>query len=103
MEQIRNQFKLSPSERNCKVLDIILRHLRYLKRHDQQVRTEIYKNAEYIEMPAQHYIFRKGDNVDYMYIILKGKVSVESTMSKYEDIQVILATLKDGEAFGDLA
>jgi|FrelakmetLWP11LW_1041352.scaffolds.fasta_scaffold671129_1 CRP-like cAMP-binding protein len=38
-----------------------------------------------------------------MYIILKGRVSVESNLSQYEDIPVILNTLKDGDAFGELA
>lgn len=81
-----NQFSLPSNERSTKVLDIMMRHLRYLKRHDATVRAEIYRKSEFIEVPAQTYIFRKGDEVDYMYIILKGKVSVETTLSKYEDI-----------------
>ena len=103
IEQIRNQFMTDPSERSYKDLDFMMRHLRYLKRHDPTVRYEIYKNAQFVEFPAQHYVFHKGDEPDYMYIILKGKVSVVSTMSQYADIPFVLSTIKDGEVFGEIA
>ena len=38
IEQIRNQFMTDPSERSYKDLDFMMRHLRYLKRHDPTVR-----------------------------------------------------------------
>ena len=38
-----------------------------------------------------------------MYIILKGRVSVESTHPQYKDIPNFVAAVKDGEAFGELA
>ena len=56
-----------------------------------------------MEFPAQYEIFKKGDEPDFMYIILKGRVSVQSTLSQYQDIPTILNTLKDGDAFGELA
>ena len=67
------------------------------------MRKAIYKHAELIEIPPQTIIFNKGDLPDYMYIIIKGRISVESHTSQYSDVPVILATLKDGEAFGELA
>ena len=44
-----------------------------------------------------------GDEADYLYVILKGKVSVLSCMSQYADIPVTLNTLSDGEHFGELS
>ena len=38
-----------------------------------------------------------------MYIILKGRVSCESTHPFYKDIPNIVASVKDGESFGELA
>ena len=103
VEMIRSQFAQKPADRNYKVLDIMLRHLRFVKRHDPDVRQSIYRGAEFVEIPAQSVIFTKGDDADFMYILLKGRVSVESTLSQYADIPLILATCKDGEAFGELA
>ena len=103
IEQIKSQFTQKPADRNYKVLDIMLRHLRCIKRHDPDVRQSIYRAAEFVECPAQAVVFRKGDESDFMYILLKGRVSVESTLSQYADIPLILATCNDGEAFGELA
>ena len=38
-----------------------------------------------------------------MYIILKGRVSCESNHPQYKDIPNVVAAVKDGEAFGELA
>ena len=81
----------------------MMRHLRFIKRHDKDVRYQIFKHAEFIDLPARTEIFHKGDVADYMYIILKGRISCESNLSMYEDIPIILATCKDGEAVGELA
>ena len=52
IEMIRNQFLAKPAERNFKVLEKLMRHLRFVKRHDPDVRKQIYKHAEYVEYPA---------------------------------------------------
>ena len=52
IQQLKAQFVLPYLERNYKVLDIMLRHLRYIKRHETDVRQQIYRNAEYVEIPA---------------------------------------------------
>ena len=78
---LKSQLEQKPADRNYKVLDIMMRHLRFIKRHDPEVRQSIYRNAEFIEVPAQTVIFRKGDEADYMYILLKGRISVESNLS----------------------
>lgn len=103
IEMIKNQFLVKGVERKYSVLEKLMRHLRFIKRHDPEVRKQIYKHAEYVEYPAQYVIFEKGEEADYMYIILKGRVSCESTHPQYKDIPSIVAAVKDGEAFGELA
>ena len=103
IEMIKNQFMQKPNERNYKILEKLMRHLRFIKRHDPDVRKQIYKHAEYVEMEAKQTVFSRGDESDYVYIILKGRVSCESTHNFYKDIPSLVASVKDGEAFGELA
>ena len=100
---IEHQFSLPRKSRNYKVMDIMMRHLRFLKRHEPKFRYAIYRAARYEVIPPQTTVFRMGDPADYLYIILKGKVSVQSSMSQYADIPVVLNTLADGEHFGELS
>jgi signal transduction histidine kinase len=52
--------------------------------------------VEECEYQKGHYIFRKGDEGDAVYIIANGTVSVR-------DGNFILSTMKDGEVFGEYA
>ena len=89
-------------DRNYKVLDVMMRHLRFLKRHEREVRQELYKASTIVEVPAQTVLFEIGDTADYMYVILKGRVVISNTHFHYKDISRILTTLKDGEEFGTM-
>jgi len=81
MRMIEEQFRMKrPRDRDIKRLDAMLRHLRFMKRNDANFRRQIYMNGEFEKFPAQHTLFRKGDIGDKMYIILKGKVSVQNCM-----------------------
>jgi len=74
-----------------------MRHLRFLKRHEKEERQQIYKHSEFIEIPAQTVLFEMGDEADYMYIILKGRIVISNRLFRYKDISRVLTTLKDGE------
>lgn len=100
---LKAQFACKRAERNTKVLDVMMRHLRFIKRHEKDVRLQFYRAADFIEVPARTLMFSKGDPADYMYIILKGRIVIESTREMYKDIKVHIANLKDGEAFGEMA
>ena len=43
-----------------------------------------------------------GDEADFMYIIIKGRVVISNRLFRYKDISRILTTLKDGEEFGTM-
>ena len=51
---------------------------------------------EDMEYQKGHYVFKKGDEGDAVYIITKGTVSVK-------DEDLVLSTLKEGEVFGEYA
>jgi signal transduction histidine kinase len=51
---------------------------------------------EEMEYHKGHYIFRKGDEGDAVFIITKGKISVK-------DEEFVLSTLGEGEVFGEYA
>ena len=92
---------MNPSERNYKVLDMMMRHLRFVKTHDREVRIQLYRHAQFVEYPSHTEICKRGDEVDYMYIILKGRVSQLSVHVQYPDIPYLKGSAKDGETFGD--
>jgi signal transduction histidine kinase len=51
---------------------------------------------EEMEYQKGHYVFRKGDEGDAVFIITKGSVSVK-------DEDLVLSTLKEGDVFGEYA
>lgn len=48
------------------------------------------------EFMAGEYIFRKGDSADFMYVVLAGKVAIDSEKR-------VLYIAKRGDIFGDMA
>jgi CRP-like cAMP-binding protein len=48
-------------------------------------------------------IFRQGDVGDKLYLIVKGRVAVERQAPEYGNLPVVIATLGDGEQFGELS
>lgn len=43
-----------------------------------------------------------GEEADYMYILIKGRVSCEGTHGTYKDIPKTVSNKRDGESFGEL-
>ena len=80
-----------------------MRHLRYLKRFDPKIRAQIYKYSQLEKIPNQTIVCKEGDDADFMYIILKGRVIVTSSKPNHKDIPVVLTILSDGDHFGELS
>jgi trk system potassium uptake protein len=90
------------SARATKVLDALLKGLKFFARFNETDRRTAYEHAEYLHLPARTEIFREGDEGDRMYVILKGRVAVEKLQFGPRNLPVIVALLKDGEHFGEL-
>lgn len=84
-------------------LDQLLSHLRYFKRLQQKQRHLFYNSCEFVRYKAQQKIFRQGEVGDYMYVILKGKVSVKVSLPGRDTVQVLMSMPSDGECFGEIS
>lgn len=73
---------------------------------DINIREKIIKQAELVDYPSSHTIFKQGDYGDKMYIILKGSVNV---VIHYNDpitgkpVSKTVAWMRDGSSFGEYA
>jgi CRP-like cAMP-binding protein len=103
MDMIQNEFvSLHGSKRSVKLLDLILKNLKFFTRFDEAQRRMVFEQAEYMRVPARTVIFKQGDIGDKMYIILKGRVAVEKRTPECGMLPVVEALLKDGDHFGEL-
>jgi CRP-like cAMP-binding protein len=54
-------------------------------------------------MPGHTVIFNQGDVGDKLYVIIKGRVAVQILSVDYGRMPVVVATLCDGDQFGELS
>ena len=59
--------------------------------------------ADYHHFDKEHIIFNQGDKGDKLYIILSGSVKVILKKQVFGDDPIVVATLYDGQQFGELA
>jgi CRP-like cAMP-binding protein len=85
------------------MLDRVIKQLKFFKRFDEETREKIYKNAELISLPGHTVIFNQGDIGDKLYVILKGRVAVQINSKEFGSLPVVIATLSDGDHFGELS
>jgi CRP-like cAMP-binding protein len=76
---IKEEFMKPPGDmaRDIKMLDRVLKDLKFFKRFDNANRQLIYKNAEFVHIQGHQVIFNQGDVGDKLYVILKGRVAVQ--------------------------
>lgn len=84
------------------MIETMLKHLNYFRKQDKEIRKLIYRNAELIQVERQTTLFKAGEVGDFMYVIVKGLVQVQVERKEY-GILKNMATLKDGDVFGELA
>lgn len=99
----REVVKEQASERDLKLMDSLMSHLKYFKCLSQQQKEDFFCKCSSVTFQAQQLIFEEGDIGDYMYIILKGKVNVHIRHPKKQDISDLIASPSDGEVFGELS
>ena len=89
--------------RDVKMLDRVLKDLKFFKRFDLSQRNVIYKNADFVHLKGHKVIFNQGDIGDKLYVILKGRVAIQIQSKEYGNLPVVVATRQDGEQFGELS
>jgi ATP-binding cassette subfamily B protein len=73
-----------------------LRDIPLLQRAPASLLASISKELVLERVPTETTVFEKGDNGDKLYIVARGKVAVM-------DDEEVIATISDGEFFGELA
>ena len=86
--------------RNIKALLPYMSAISYFKLFEPKQMTYICEHIELINLPAQTFIFKQGDQEVYEYVILKGKVAKEILVPELQNIPMVLSTYTDGEQFG---
>lgn len=89
-------------KRSFKNLDLMLQHLKFFQRFNNDQRKMVFQEAQYLSVPARTTIFKQGDIGDKMYVIIKGRVAVEKTTKEQGNLPVVQAILTDGDHFGEL-
>ena len=59
--------------------------------------------GDYAKYEAQQSIFKQGEEGEFMYIILKGKVALSVNMQNRPQIQSVVSMCNDGDCFGELS
>ena len=90
------------NQRSIKMLDFMLNKLKFFTKYNEIDRKNLLKTAKYAHMKTREIIFKQGDKADYMYVILKGRVCVEIKNKGFEETPIVIATLGDGDHFGEL-
>ena len=85
------------------MLDRVLRQLKFFKRFEPGVRQRVFEGSQLISLKGQTVIFNQGDIGDKLYVILKGRVAVQINAPEYGHLPVVVATLSDGDQFGELS
>lgn len=102
MDILNNLFSFASRKRDIRMIETMVKHLKYFTKQEKEIRKQIYRKADIVMIPAQTTIFHRGDEGDFMYIILKGLVTVQIWLDHYNISQVV-TTLRDGDCFGELA
>ena len=100
---IRKEFMTAHGrERQIKVLDAMLGHVKFLAKYSEEQRHLVFRKCDYLVLPGRTTIFKQGDHGDKMYIIIKGRVVVEKKSEEYGNLPLNVCMLYEGDHFGEL-
>ena len=99
---------INPSLRNIPLMLGIMKKIFsfqkfiYINRINDYHLNNILNNFQYIHVPKNKFLFNKNDSVDYFYLIIQGKISIESLNNEKNDYEKKYSILNDGDCFGEL-
>ncbi|KAL4495665.1 hypothetical protein ABPG72_014134 [Tetrahymena utriculariae] len=102
---IIDQFNQPQNQIDIMLVDEILTKLKFFSNFNPQTRKQLLKLGKLIKKEKGEIVFNQGDFGDQMYIILFGScnVYVKSVNEYGVQIERVVATLYDGQQFGELA
>ncbi|EAS00604.2 cyclic nucleotide-binding domain protein (macronuclear) [Tetrahymena thermophila SB210] len=102
---IIDQFTSPQNQIDIMFVDQILTKLKFFSNFNPQTRKQLMKLGKLIKKEKGEIVFNQGDFGDQMYIILFGSCNVQvKYVNDYGvEIERVVATLYDGQQFGELA
>ncbi|KAL4446919.1 hypothetical protein ABPG74_014891 [Tetrahymena malaccensis] len=102
---IIDQFNQPQNCIDIMLVDQILTKLKFFSNFNPQTRKQLLKLGKLIKKEKGEIVFNQGDFGDQMYIILFGSCNVQvKSVNEYGvEIERVVATLYDGQQFGELA
>ena len=104
---LKNSNKINSSYRNIPLMSEIIKRVfsfqkfLYINNIKEKHLNSILNNFEYLQIPKNKYIFNKNDFVDYFYLIIQGKVYIESLTFEKNEYERKISVLKEGDCFGE--
>ena len=104
---LKNSNKINSSYRNIPLMSEIIKRVfsfqkfLYINNINEKHLNSILNNFEYLQIPKNKYIFNKNDFVDYFYLIIQGKVYIESLTFEKNEYERKISVLKEGDCFGE--
>ena len=104
---ITNSNNVNSSYRNIPLMLEIIKKIfsfqkfLYINNINDKYLNNILNNFEYLQIPKNKYIFNKNDFVDYFYLIIQGKVHIESIINEKNEYERKFSVLNEGDCFGE--
>ena len=90
--------ELNQDEKNLEGLYILLKDLKFFKKHSPKIVKELIRIGKYEKFPKDTILFQEGEPGIHVYIILSGSVAVTKSSSGEN---IVIASAYDGDIIGE--
>ncbi|CAE7029658.1 unnamed protein product [Symbiodinium natans] len=75
--------------------------MHFFRRLSEDQLLELLMHAEFLDVELGAMIYKDGDPVGYVYVVLNGSVTIERALEGSDGVRVFAKSIFDGRAFGD--
>lgn len=97
------EFEKPVEERDYNGLIKRFKKLPFFTKFPKDIQRMLIEIAEVIKYEIGDVIIKQGDVGECMFVILKGSVNIHRKAPEYHNLEIIVNSIYDGEAFGELA
>lgn len=103
MEYIEGEFENRKDPKVMKMIERILRNLRFFQNFDLETRKHILMHANLVKFDKHSVVFGEGEVADVTYVLVQGNVELRRKLNKFPYLDIAVASLYDGDHFGEEA